>query len=115
MWGQHLSTYSIPSEQCARVLPAHRHIHMGSLVSMFVFCVSEMTCMMKKERAFWASVCLLLSVAPELLNALPEKVEHSETTGKWCKVDLLFCFGLFAKTQFRIKFLFFIMLEILIS
>lgn len=36
---------------------------------------------MKKERAFWASVCLLLSVAPELLNALPEKAdEHSETT-----------------------------------
>lgn len=36
---------------------------------------------MKKERAFWASVCLLLSVAPELLNALPEKAdEQSETT-----------------------------------
>lgn len=36
---------------------------------------------MKKERAFWASVCLLLSVTPELLNALPEKAdEQSETT-----------------------------------
>ncbi|XP_041495730.1 tissue factor pathway inhibitor isoform X2 [Microtus oregoni] len=40
-----------------------------------------MTYMMKKERAFWASVCLLLSVTPGLLNALPEEVdEHSETT-----------------------------------
>lgn len=90
MCGQHLNTYSVPSEQCARVLPAHRHIHTGSLVSMLVFCVSEMTYMMKKEHAFWASVCLLLSVAPELLNALPEKAdEQSETTGKCCKVDLL--------------------------
>lgn len=86
MCGQQLNTYSVPSEQCA----AHRHIHTGSLVSMFVFCISEMTYMMKKERAFWASVCLLLSVAPELLNALPEKTdEQSETTGKCCKVDLL--------------------------
>lgn len=92
------------------------NIHTGSLVSMFVLCISEMTYVMKKERAFWASVCLLLSVAPELLNALPEKVdEHSETTGKCCTVDLLFCFCLFAKTQFPIKFIVFSMLEISIS
>ncbi|CAO2596592.1 Tissue factor pathway inhibitor [Lemmus lemmus] len=36
---------------------------------------------MKKEHAFWASVCLLLSVVPELLNALSEEVGHSKTTG----------------------------------
>ncbi|CAO2596582.1 Tissue factor pathway inhibitor [Lemmus lemmus] len=35
---------------------------------------------MKKEHAFWASVCLLLSVVPELLNALSEEVGHSKTT-----------------------------------
>lgn len=103
----------VPSEQCARVPPVHRHIHTGSLVSMFVFCISEMTYMMKKERAFWASVCLLLSVTPGLLNALPEEVdEHSETTGKCCKVDLVF---VCQNSQFRIQFIFFIMLEILIS
>lgn len=36
---------------------------------------------MKKEHAFWASVCLLLSLVPELLNAVPEEVdEHTKTT-----------------------------------
>lgn len=50
---------------------------------MFVFCISEMVYMMKKEHALWASVCLLVSVVPELLTALPEEADgHAETTGK---------------------------------
>nr|XP_042132970.1 tissue factor pathway inhibitor [Peromyscus maniculatus bairdii] len=40
-----------------------------------------MAYMMKKEHALWASVCLLVSVVPELLTALPEEADgHAETT-----------------------------------
>jgi hypothetical protein len=46
---------------------------------MFVFCISEMTYKMKKEYAFWATVCLLLSLVPEFLNALSEEADD---TGK---------------------------------
>ncbi|KAL1787078.1 tissue factor pathway inhibitor isoform X1 [Sigmodon hispidus] len=47
-----------------------------------------MTYIMKKERAFWVSVCLLLSVS-ELLNALPEEADgHADPTDEgssYCK------------------------------
>ncbi|CAH6788443.1 Tfpi [Phodopus roborovskii] len=39
-----------------------------------------MISVMKKEHAFLASVCLLLSIVPELLNALPEEDDEYEKT-----------------------------------
>ncbi|XP_007644814.1 tissue factor pathway inhibitor isoform X1 [Cricetulus griseus] len=40
-----------------------------------------MTSIMRKEHVFWAFVCLLLSIVPELLSALPEEVDgHAKTT-----------------------------------
>lgn len=62
-----------------RFLPACRHVHTGDLFSVPVFCIAEMTYRMKKEHAFWATVCLLLSAVPEPLNALPEEADG---TGK---------------------------------
>lgn len=48
---------------------------------MLLYIVKEMTRVMKKEHALWASVCLLLSLVPELPNALTEEADgHAEAT-----------------------------------
>lgn len=39
-----------------------------------------MTNKLKKDHAFWAAVCLLLSIVPELLNALPEEDDDTINT-----------------------------------
>lgn len=39
-----------------------------------------MTIKLKKDHAFWAAVCLLLSVVPQLLNALPEEDDDTINT-----------------------------------
>lgn len=59
---------------------AYRDSHADYLLSTLVFCISEMTNKLKKDHAFWAAVCLLLSVVPELLNALPEEDDDTINT-----------------------------------
>lgn len=50
-----------------------------------------MTYRVKKEHAFWATVCLLLSAVPDLLNALPEEADGTDSELRQMKPLHTFC------------------------